>query len=98
MAARVSRRRARPSERRRTCRPNSTRAIMVKQVTERPVALRQRRADLPEDLERIIMRLLEKNPADRIPDGETLVAALDGAPVAPVQASAPKGFTAEVGL
>src|SRR4051812_31064221 len=62
----------------------NTPAIMMKQVTEQPVPLRQRRGDVPEDLERIIMRLLAKSPTDRFADGSALVAALDGAPVTPV--------------
>src|SRR4051812_23983736 len=63
----------------------NTPAIMMKQVTERPVPLRQRRADVPDDLERIVMRLLAKSPGDRFADGAALVAALDGGPVVPVR-------------
>jgi serine/threonine protein kinase len=62
----------------------NTPSIMMKQVTEKPVPLRQRRPDLPEDLERIVMRLLEKDPENRFVDGGALVAALDGAPLAPL--------------
>jgi DNA-binding MarR family transcriptional regulator len=62
----------------------NTPSIMMKQVTEPPVPVRQRRGDVPEDLERIVMRLLAKSPADRFADGAALVAALDGAPVTPV--------------
>lgn len=58
----------------------NTPSIMMKQVTERPVPLRERRRDVPEDFERIIMRLLEKDPANRFADGSALVAALDGEP------------------
>lgn len=58
-------------------------SVMMKQVTEAPVPVRQRRGDVPEDLERIVMRLLAKSPIDRFADGAALVAALDGAPVAP---------------
>jgi hypothetical protein len=64
---------------------NNTPAIMMKQVTELPLPIRQRRADVPEDLERIIMRLLEKDPANRFADGTALVSALDGAPVEPAR-------------
>ena len=67
----------------------NTPSIMMRQVTERPVPLRRRRADIPDDLERIVMRLLEKDPANRFQSGQALVAALDGAPVTPVAASAP---------
>jgi serine/threonine protein kinase len=62
----------------------NTPSIMLKQVTERPLTLRRRRPDVPEDLERIVMTLLEKDPANRFADGSALVAALDGAPVAPI--------------
>jgi hypothetical protein len=34
------------------------------------------RPDLPEDLERVVLRCLEKHPADRFPDAEGLHAAL----------------------
>ena len=59
-------------------------AVMVKHVTEIPVSVRERRPDVPADLETIVMRLLEKDPGDRFADGAALVAALDGAPVAPL--------------
>ncbi|HVX39151.1 MAG TPA: protein kinase [Gemmatimonadaceae bacterium] len=62
----------------------STPAIMVKHVTETPVPLRRKRADVPEDLERIIMRLLAKEPGQRFANGGALVDALDGAPVTPL--------------
>jgi serine/threonine-protein kinase len=58
-------------------------SVMMKQVTEAAVPVRQRRGDVPEDLERIVMRLLAKAPGDRFADGTALVAALDGAPVTP---------------
>jgi serine/threonine-protein kinase len=67
----------------------NTPSIMMRQVTERPVRLRQRRADVPEDLDRIIMRLLEKDPANRFPNGQSLVAALDGGPITAVASAAP---------
>ena len=61
---------------------NNTPSVMMKQVTEAPVPLRQRRPEVPEDLERIVMKLLAKDPAARFADGAMLVDALDGAPVA----------------
>jgi serine/threonine-protein kinase len=67
----------------------NTPSIMMRQVTERPVRLRQRRADVPDDLDRIVMRLLEKDPANRFPNGQSLVATLDGEPVAAVASAAP---------
>jgi serine/threonine-protein kinase len=61
---------------------SSTPAMLVKHLTERPQPVRARRSDVPEELERIIMVLLEKDPANRLPSASALVAALDGAPVA----------------
>ena len=59
-------------------------AIMVKHVTEPPVPLGRKRPDVPEDLERIVMRLLAKEPSQRFADGAALMQALDGAPLPPV--------------
>jgi hypothetical protein len=47
--------------------------------------LGERRADVPADLDRIVMKLLAKSPNDRFADGAALVAALDGAPVPAVK-------------
>src|SRR5690242_8796313 len=46
-----------------------------------PIA--ERRADVPAHLEQIVMRLLEKDPANRFANGAALIAALDGAPMTP---------------
>jgi eukaryotic-like serine/threonine-protein kinase len=56
---------------------NSTPAILVKHISERPTPLEQRRADVPPDLSRIIMLLLEKDPANRFPSAGAVVVALD---------------------
>ncbi|MEO7083760.1 MAG: serine/threonine-protein kinase [Gemmatimonadaceae bacterium] len=56
---------------------NSTPAILVKHISERPVPVDQRRADVPQDLARIIMTLLEKDPANRFPSANAVVQALD---------------------
>jgi len=56
---------------------SSTPAILVKHISERPVPIEQRRADVPVDLGRAIMIMLEKDPANRFPDASALVAALD---------------------
>jgi len=50
---------------------------------EAPVPLSQRRPDVPRDLEQIVMRLLQKDPANRFESGTVLVAALDGGAFAP---------------
>src|SRR5207244_7145220 len=56
---------------------NSTPAILVKHISERPTPVEQRRADVPQDLARVIMLLLEKDPANRFPSASADVAALD---------------------
>jgi hypothetical protein len=61
-------------------------AVMMKQVTERPVPPEERRGDVPEDLNRIVMKLLAKSPSERFFDGKALIAALDGEPVSEAQA------------
>ena len=55
----------------------STPAMLVKHISERPIPVQQRRADMPEDLARAVMLLLEKDPANRFPSAAALVAALD---------------------
>lgn len=59
----------------------STPVIMMKHVTERPEPLSRYRSGVPEDLDRIVGRMLQKDPADRFRNGQELIAALDGAPV-----------------
>jgi serine/threonine-protein kinase len=56
---------------------NSTPAILVKHISERPTPVEQRRGDVPQDLARVIMMLLEKDPANRFPSASAVVAALD---------------------
>ena len=56
----------------------STPVIMMKQVTERPEPLGRVRRDVPRDLDAILMKLLEKDPADRFESGAQLIKALDG--------------------
>lgn len=55
----------------------STPAMLVKHIAERPVPVEQRRRDVPVDLARCVMTLLEKNPSDRFPTADALVAALE---------------------
>ena len=57
---------------------NSTPALLVKQLSEKPVAIVERRPDTPPDLAGIIMRLLEKEPSARFASADELSAALDG--------------------
>jgi len=56
---------------------NSTPAILVKHISERPTPIEQRRADVPLDLANVIMTLLEKDPANRFPNANSVVQALD---------------------
>jgi serine/threonine-protein kinase len=56
---------------------NSTPAILVKHISERPTPVEQRRGDVPQDLARVIMMLLEKDPANRLPSASSVVIALD---------------------
>lgn len=55
--------------------PN-TPSMLVKHMSERPRPVDERRIDLPFDLARVIMMLLEKDPANRLPNAESVVTAL----------------------
>ncbi len=55
----------------------STPAMLVKHISERPTPVEQRRPEVPQDLARAVMMLLEKDPANRFPSASALVAALD---------------------
>ncbi len=55
---------------------NTTPALLVKHLAEMPVPVNQRRQDVPPDLARIIMRLLEKAPEQRFQTAGELVQAL----------------------
>ena len=56
---------------------NSTPAMLVKHISERPTPVAQRRSDVPQDLARSVMMLLEKDPEMRFPSATALVTALD---------------------
>ena len=56
---------------------NSTPAILVKHISETPTPVEQRRGDVPPDLARVIMTLLEKDPVNRFPSAAAVVVALD---------------------
>jgi predicted Ser/Thr protein kinase len=78
---------------------NSTPAILVKHISELPTPIEQRRSDVPPDLARIIMTLLEKEPANRFPSASAVVVALDTGkmPPRPVTAAAPAASAARIG-
>jgi serine/threonine-protein kinase len=56
---------------------SSTPAMLVKHISERPIPVEQRRPDVPQDLARTVMMLLEKEPGNRFPSASALVTALD---------------------
>jgi uncharacterized RDD family membrane protein YckC/tRNA A-37 threonylcarbamoyl transferase component Bud32 len=53
--------------------------IITMHVTDRPTAVRQLAADVPEPVERIVERMMAKQPGDRFPDYDALIAALEAA-------------------
>jgi serine/threonine-protein kinase len=53
--------------------------LMMKRVRERPKSPRAIVADVPEDLERVVMRCLERDPAARYADAHEIEADLGGA-------------------
>jgi serine/threonine-protein kinase len=57
---------------------SSTPAMLVKHLSERPAPIEQRRADVPRDLARVVMTLLEKDPAARFSSASMMVKVLDG--------------------
>ncbi len=71
-------------------------AVMLKQVNEPLPPPRSVRPDLPESLERVILKAMAKNPADRFQTAEEMLAHLDNletaarlAPVAPAPPAPP---------
>jgi len=55
--------------------PN-TPSMLVKHLSEIPTPVEHKQPDLPMDLARVIMMLLEKDPANRFPDAQSVVVAL----------------------
>ncbi|MFI5241536.1 MAG: serine/threonine-protein kinase [Gemmatimonadales bacterium] len=56
----------------------STASMLMKHITERPMPLSQLRPDCPQDLGAAVMSLLEKEPANRVPNAASLARALAG--------------------
>jgi serine/threonine protein kinase len=69
----------------------STPAMLVKHISERPTPVEQRRHEVPRDLARAVMMLLEKDPANRFPSASALVAALDTGYVPTIQGRGARG-------
>ncbi|MFL5574959.1 MAG: serine/threonine-protein kinase, partial [Gemmatimonadaceae bacterium] len=74
----------------------NTPAMLVKHLSEVPVPIGERREGLPAELQRAIMMLLEKEPANRFPSAQSLAVALEGgalpepaAPRRPASGTAP---------
>ncbi|CAN5914815.1 hypothetical protein BH11GEM2_BH11GEM2_28680 [soil metagenome] len=63
----------------------STPAMLVKHISEAPIPVQQRRSDVPTDLARTVMMLLEKEPKNRFPTASALVAALDAREAPPAR-------------
>lgn len=57
---------------------NTTPALLVKHLSERPLPVEELRADVPDDLAQAINLCLEKDPANRFPDAQAFIAVLDG--------------------
>jgi serine/threonine-protein kinase len=76
--------------------PN-TPSMLVKHLSEMPVPLEQKQPDLPMDLSRVIMMLLEKDPANRFPDAGSVVVALSSG-VMPTLRTAESPMRAMAGL
>jgi serine/threonine-protein kinase len=55
--------------------PN-TPSMLVKHLSEMPVPVDEKQPNLPADLARVIMIMLEKDPANRFPDAQSVVVAL----------------------
>jgi serine/threonine protein kinase len=55
--------------------PN-TPSMLVKHLSEMPTPVDHKKPDLPPDLARVIMMLLEKDPENRFPDAQSVVVAL----------------------
>jgi serine/threonine-protein kinase len=62
--------------------------ILMKQISERPPSISERRPDCPEDLAAATMRCLEKDPEDRWPTADALRRALESRSATPHRPSA----------
>ncbi|HEX7121923.1 MAG TPA: serine/threonine-protein kinase, partial [Gemmatimonadaceae bacterium] len=67
----------------------STPALLVKHISERPTPIDERRRGVPADLNRAVMLCLEKDPANRFPSAGALATALEtgNVPALPATAS-----------
>lgn len=74
---------------------NTTPALLVKHLAEMPVPVAHRRQDVPQDLNRIVMRLLEKAPEQRFQTAGEMVQAMKSGvvPQTPLPAGTSGGGT-----
>ena len=70
---------------------NSTPALLVKHLSERPVPIEQRVA-VPPDMARAVMMLLEKDPANRFQSAAELKVALESRQMTPLAAGAGNAY------
>ena len=63
---------------------SNTPAMLVKHLSEPPPPIHSKRADIPTDLARAVMLLLEKDPANRFPSAAALTSALEHGNVPPL--------------
>jgi serine/threonine-protein kinase len=70
---------------------NNTPALLVKHLTERPKPVHELMSGVPLDLSRAVMLCLEKEPANRFPSAQSMVAALDSGEVPAGTMDAPTG-------
>ncbi len=63
-------------------------ALLMKQITESPTPIDQKRPDIPRELAQIVMRCLEKEPDDRWPTADALRRALETGTYSPPPARA----------
>src|SRR3954466_12622603 len=68
---------------------NSTPAMLVKHISERPTPVSARRSGVPQDLGRAVMMCLEKAPDQRFPSASALVTALDTGSMPEMRSAAP---------
>ena len=73
----------------------SLRATLAAQVSEQPVALRERRTDVPPALADVLMRYLEKDPLRRPHSASVVVKLLDGLSAGPTASDSPADTPSE---
>ena len=73
----------------------STPALLVKHISEMPTPVHQRAPNVPADLGRAVMMMLEKEPADRFPSAAALATALESGDVPEPAHGGPLTFSSQ---